>query len=98
MKIGDKLKFGEYEWRILNIKDDKVLILTEEIIELRDYHNKSVDITWKYCELRRYLNGEFCDSFSENDRERIIETINTNYGNLWYGADGGFVHQERIIV
>lgn len=83
MKIGDKLKFGEYEWRILDIKDDKVLILTEEIIELRDYYNKSVDITWKDCELRRYFNGEFYNSFSENDRERIIETINTNYGNLW---------------
>ncbi|MDF2822404.1 MAG: hypothetical protein K0R15_2852 [Clostridiales bacterium] len=98
MEIGDKLIFGEYEWRILDIKDDKVLILTEEIIELRDYHNKSIDITWKDCELRRYLNGEFYDNFSENDRERIIETINTNPGNLWYKADGGEDTIDKIFI
>jgi hypothetical protein len=98
MEIGDKLIFGEYEWRILDIKDDKVLILTEEIIELRDYHNKSIDITWKDCELRRYLNGEFYDNFSNNDREKIIETINTNPDNLWYKADGGEDTIDKIFI
>lgn len=98
MNIGDKINFGEYEWRILDIKDDKVLILTEEIIELRDYHNKSVDITWKDCELRKYLNGEFYYRFSENDRESIIETINKNYSNLWYGADGGEDTTDKVFL
>lgn len=58
----NKLTFGEYEWRILDIKEDKNLILKEEVIDLPDYHNKSVDITWKDCDLRRFLNSEFYDS------------------------------------
>lgn len=98
MRVGDKLKFGEYEWRILDIKEDKVLLLTEEIIELRDYHNKSVDITWKDCELRRYLNDEFYNKFGENEQARIIKTVNTNPGNLWYKADGGEDTMDNIFI
>jgi Family of unknown function (DUF6273) len=98
MNIGDKIIFGGYEWRILDIKQDNVLILTEEIIELRDYHNKPVDITWKDCELRKYLNGEFYDKFSVIDRGKIIETTNVNPGNLWYGADGGEVTRDKIFI
>jgi hypothetical protein len=52
------------------------LILKEEIIDWRDYHNKSVDITWKDGELRKYLNDEVYYRFSENDRESIIEATN----------------------
>lgn len=98
MKIGDELKFGGYAWRVLDMKDGKALILAEEIIEQRDYHNKPVDITWKDCELRRYLNEDFYNKLSENDQERIVETINTNPGNLWYKADGGEDTIDRIFL
>lgn len=98
MKVGDKVLFGEYEWRVLDVQEDKVLILTEEIIELRDYHNKCTDITWRDCELRKYLNGEFYEKFSEEDRIKIVETVNTNPGNLWYKADGGEDTTDYIFI
>lgn len=98
MKIGDKLVFGEYEWLILEVKEDKALLLTKDIIELRDYHNKAIDITWKDCELRRYLNDEFYNKFSDKDRARIIETPNINPDNLWYKADGGENTMDHIFI
>lgn len=98
MKIGDKLVFGEYEWLILDVKEDKALLLTKDIIELRDYHNKAIDITWKDCELRRYLNDEFYNKFSNKDRARIIETSNINPDNLWYKADGGENTMDHIFI
>lgn len=98
MNLGDKLVFGEYEWRILDIQKDKILILAEEIIELRDYHNKYIDITWKDCELRKYLNNEFYDKFSENDKSKIIEIINKNPGNLWYKTEGGEDTADKIFI
>ncbi|GAU78876.1 DUF6273 domain-containing protein [Fusibacter sp. 3D3] len=98
MKIGDQVVFGDYEWRILDVQDDKALILTEEIIELRDYHNKGTDITWKDCELRKYLNGEFYQKFKVEDRAKIMETVNINPGNLWYKADGGEDTTDRIFI
>ncbi|KAB1438686.1 DUF6273 domain-containing protein [Candidatus Galacturonibacter soehngenii] len=98
MKIGAGLKFGGYAWRVLDMKDEKALILAEEIIEQRDYHNKSVDITWKDCELRRYLNENFYNQLSKNDQERIVETVNTNPSNLWYKADGGEDTIDKIFL
>lgn len=98
MKIGDKLVFGEYEWLILEVKEDKALLLTKDIIELRDYHNKAIDITWKDCELRRYLNDEFYNKFSDKDRARIIETPNINPDNFWYKADGGDNTMDHIFI
>lgn len=98
MKIGDGLKFGGYAWRVLDMKDGKALILAEEIIEQRDYHNKPVDITWKDCELRRYLNEDFYNQLSKNDQERIVETVNTNPSNLWYKADGGEDTIDKIFL
>lgn len=98
MKIGDKLVFGEYEWLIIEVKEDKALLLTKDIIELRDYHNKAIDINWKDCELRRYLNDEFYNKFSDKDRARIIETSNINPDNLWYKADGGENTMDHIFI
>jgi len=41
--------FGNYKWRVLDIKDDRALIITENIIELRWYHNDFVHTTWEIC-------------------------------------------------
>lgn len=98
MEVGGKLVFGEYEWSVLEVQDEKALILTDEIIELRDYHNKSTDITWKDCELRKFLNGEFYNRFREEDRAKIVETLNSNPGNLWYKADGGEDTMDSIFI
>lgn len=35
MKIGDKICFGSYEWRILDVQNDIALIVTECIVEQR---------------------------------------------------------------
>jgi len=55
MNIGDKILFGEYKWVVLEVQSDKALIITDEIAEQRDYHDKNTDITWKDCEIRKYL-------------------------------------------
>lgn len=98
MKIGDKITFGGLEWRILEIKQDKILILTEEIVELRDYHNRDRDVTWKDCELRAYLNNDFYHRFRAQDQQRILETVNENPGNPWYRVEGGEDTIDKIFI
>lgn len=44
MQIGDTAEFGQYEWRVPDIGDGKALHLTEEMTELRAYHNKPGEI------------------------------------------------------
>ena len=44
MQAGDKISFGSYEWRILEVQKNTALIITEYIIEQRAYHNAYKDI------------------------------------------------------
>lgn len=97
-KIDSLLSFGGYNWRVLNIENDAALIITEEIIEQRPYHDAYKDITWAHCALRKYLNGEFYDKFNETDKSRIIPVLNKNPDNEWYGAKGGDDTQDNIFL
>ncbi|MDR3084727.1 MAG: DUF6273 domain-containing protein, partial [Christensenellaceae bacterium] len=95
---GAALRFGGYTWRVLGIKNEAALIITEEIIEQRAYHDAYNEITWAGCELRKYLNGEFYDRFSAADRSRILRVTNQNPGNPWYGTQGGEDTLDSVFV
>lgn len=65
IRVGDIVKFGNYNWQVLEIKGGKALILSERILEQRAYNHTNTDITWANCSLREYLNGDFYDSFDD---------------------------------
>ncbi len=98
MQVGDKIVFGEYEWRVLDIQDNTALIITEEIIDQRSYHNAYKSITWADCSLRQYLNGEFYDSFNEDEKSRILLVTNKNLDNHWYGTSAGEDTKDYIFL
>ncbi len=98
MQVGDKILFGSYDWRVLDVKTESALIITEYIIEQRPYHEAYKDITWADSSLRKYLNREFYDTFSTVDQLRIIPVINKNPNNQWYGTNGGEDTQDSIFL
>lgn len=98
IQIGSSVSFGGYNWRVLDIQNNAALIITEEIIEQRPYHDAYKDITWADCTLRKYLNGEFYDKFNEADRSRIIPVINKNLDNQWYGSKGGADTRDSVFL
>jgi hypothetical protein len=40
MQMNDNIIFGEHEWLVLHIDNNKALIVTERIIEHRSYHDE----------------------------------------------------------
>lgn len=98
MQAGDNIKFGQYEWMVLDVKNSAALIITREIVELRAYHNKAGDVTWADCELRSYLNGEFYDNFSKEDKANILLTSVVNESNPWFDTIGGNDTEDRIFL
>ena len=62
MNIGSMITFGNYQWKILDIKENRMLIISDQIIEQRDYHNKKEAITWEQSEIRQYLNPLFANA------------------------------------
>jgi hypothetical protein len=95
---GDIITFGAYNWRVLEVKDGKVLLLTENIIDLRWYHNEFADITWADCELRNYLNNEFYNQFNPDEKENIVSVTNNNPDNPWFRTKGGIDTRDNIFL
>ena len=98
MNIGNIIDFGDYEWKIMDIQEDKILILTDKIIEQRDYHDKKEEITWEYSEIRSFLNNEFFERFNTSDKKRILSTLNKNAGNPWYASFGGNDTVDKVFL
>ena len=98
MKIGDKICFGSYEWRILDIQNDTALIVTECIIDQRPYHDIYEEITWSHSGIRKYLNNDFYNKFSDFEKDRIISTLNKNLNNQWYGTLGGEDTIDKVFL
>lgn len=97
MQVGDKIVFGRYEWRVLDIQNHAALIITEDIVEKRPYHDSYKDITWADCQLRKYLNDAFYNKFNEADKSRIISVTNKNLNNPWYHTNGGSRYTRQHI-
>ena len=99
-RVGEIIQFGAYTWRILDIQAGRALVVSENILEQRQYHTSYASITWADCSLRVYLNGEFYNSnaFTNADRARIVQVTNVNENNQWYGTNGGVNTQDRIFL
>jgi len=97
-KMGSIISFGGYNCRVLDIQNNVALVITEDIIEQRAYHDDYKDITWADCSLRKYLNGEFYDKLDKADKSKIIPVLNKNLDNQWYGSKGGADTKDSIFL
>jgi len=95
---GDIIEFGGYNWLVLEKSGSTALVLSLEIIESRAYHSPGGEITWEHSTIRQYLNGEFYNSFSSADQNRIISTNIVNSNNPEYGTAGGNNTIDNIFL
>ena len=94
----DIINFGAFKWQVLDIKNSKALIITEGITELRWYNDHFVDITWAECELRKYLNNEFYNTFNQDEKAKIAAVTNCNPDNPWFKTKGGTDTIDSIFL
>ena len=97
-EVGDIIEFGGYEWRVLEVRDGKALILSDEVLDLRKYNDDYSEVTWESCDLRRYLNSDFYNSFKKTEQKRIKESRITNSDNPYYGTIGGRDTDDKVFL
>jgi hypothetical protein len=97
IKIGVLIPFGEYDWRVLDVREDMALLLSEKVLEQRAYNTESEAITWEQCTLRKYLNNEFYNKLG-TAKAAIATTSNQNPNNQWYGTSGGNATQDKVFL
>ena len=86
--IGRLMHFNNIFWRVLDIQDGRAKIISEDILKELPYHREDIEITWENSHIRAYLNNDFLNTFSAEDRDRIVLTNVVNNDNP-LGADGG---------
>lgn len=87
LAIGDTIMFGRYEqdayaangpepveWRVLDIQDDRILVISQYVLDHVFYHPKNTATTWETCYVREWLNDQFLKvAFSQEELLRIVE-------------------------
>jgi len=96
--IGDIIQFGGFSWQVLDIQNNRALVLCEVVTELRPYNRKFIDVTWESSTLRQYLNGEFFDRFSEDEKNRIAETKIRKNANPWFNTKEGNATNDKVFL
>lgn len=103
-KSGDYIEFGNYNnaaitWKVLDNKENKILLTTPYSIVKKPYNDTLVNTTWENCSLRKWLNNDFYnDAFSENEKYQIVLSEVSGENNLYTGADGGRKTSDKVFI
>ena len=96
MADSETISFGEYNWRVLEVETSRILVIAENILEQRWYHERFEEVTWADCALRKYLNSEFYNKFSQ--KERVTEVTCKNFDNPWFKTKGGKDTVDKVFL
>ncbi|MCR5769056.1 MAG: DUF6273 domain-containing protein [Lachnospiraceae bacterium] len=111
-KKGDIITFGSYEqdnntengkepikWIVLSRTDTELFVLSKYGLDIHTYNDEEVDVTWKDCSLRKWLNSEFYDAaFSSSEKGQIKKTKLKNSKNPKYKTKGGKSTKDKVFV
>lgn len=62
----------DVEWLVLEVKDNKALVISKYVLACQQYHTEVGYITWEDSALRKWLNDAFINSvFTEEEKEMI---------------------------
>jgi len=96
---NERIEFGGISWIVLYEEADQMLVISEEILELRQFNSTNVDVTWENSDLRQYLNDEFITNhFSAEEQSRLIETTVNNDHNPWLSSDTSASTIDRVFI
>lgn len=99
MKPGEKIKFGNVNWRVLEHQDGKTLLLKDAAMGSMAFQKNGGSCTWETSSIRQWLNSQFMDdTFFETEKEAIIETTVRAENNPSYGTDGGKDTTDQVFL
>ena len=86
IETGGIVEAGGIYWRVIAFGEGRALVVSEYILENRFFHDAGGAVKWEDSSIRQYLNGEFLERFSAEERAHIIEARIANDRSIW--SDG----------
>ena len=109
IEVGDTVRFGEYFvdskfrkdpllWQVLDVQDGKALVITKRCIDARSFDSRSMAVTWRQSELRKWLNTEFAQAAFGSSLSRVYEVDCTTPKNEIYSVSGGLDAKDKVFL
>lgn len=109
---GNTVRLGTYEqdgrtsngkeslyWRVLDIDEQGVLLVTNYVIDQIDYDNNGGELTWEDCSLRTWLNTTFfSEAFTAEEQGLIADSVVTADENAYYGRQSGNDTTDKVFL
>lgn len=87
------------KWRVVKIRGTQATLLADRMPDCHPFHSHEADTDWSRCSLRWWLNSEFVSrAFSAEEREAIVETVNDNDRNSYYGTACGPSTLDKVFI
>ena len=85
-------------WEVIDKEEDKVLIISQYCLFCQESYTGGYQ-TWEKCPTRKLLNGSFYDeTFTEEEKQRILTTKVINKDNEEYETSGGKDTNDKIFL
>ena len=115
IQIDDIVTFGNYEqdglrkngtepieWIVLDVREDKALLLSCYALDSQPYNKAYAPVTWEECTLRNWLNSTFLNAaFTEDEKKKIEITEIDNsraQGNSEWRISGGNNTEDSVFL
>ena len=111
IEVGDSVYFGSYEidgdvydgketleWTVLDITEERMLLLCDYCIDALPYDSYGDDITWAESEIREWLNNDFVDTAFNGDPYGFLWYIYNSTSDGYTKADGGDNTNDGVFL
>lgn len=110
-QAGDSIYFGVYEqdndlsaieyieWLVLDRKDDKLFVLSKNVLDNIPIDTSGSATTWETSAVRKWLNNDFLDNYFTNEEKAAIPTVPVVADKVVaYTEDPGNDTQDRVFL
>lgn len=97
---GEKIRFGEVNWRILAHDGDKALLIKDKTVGNAPFQINGGEADWESSSIRAWLNNTYINELFSFDleKEAIIDTAVLSSGNSVYGTKGGKDTKDKLFL
>ena len=112
-EVGGSIYFGSYEqdnklengketieWTVLDIKNNKMLVISTQILDVVPFSSTNGDISWHNSYIRDWINESFYDvAFNDIDKQMILSTyLNNSWDNDLYGKNDEIPSKDYVFL
>lgn len=98
--LSDKAVFAGMDWRVLDIQDNRVLLIKDNSIGSTAFNGIPGPCTWETSSVRTWLNSEYLkENFFEEEINAIIDTDVSATANPYYpGVAAGAQTVDKLFL